>query len=234
MIETCKKNFGLIHEENFSHIKPWFDKAIIKNQNQLSKYLTRFGWGEKLKPYLKDKHSLDYNLFITNVKNTFDLLVSKESGIEQSAKLVKKFSRFITLSAQEVGFVSLLHIIDDYFEEVNNHEVAKKRLLVIKLTNKTITQLYQVYQKLMLTIFNDQTELQKMVKEVFDTDGFYVDQVFDPSFNIRTLFKFANKSTNNKKLTTESFNQVYFNSLFADSYFTTLRYYVENFINSVY
>jgi len=160
--------------------------------------------------------------------------VSKESGIEQSAKLVKKFSRFITLSAQEVGFVSLLHIIDDYFEEVNNHEVAKKRLLVIKLTNKTITQLYQVYQKLMLTIFNDQTELQKMVKEVFDTDGFYVDQVFDPSFNIRTLFKFANKSTNNKKLTTESFNQVYFNSLFAESYFTTLRYYVENFINSVY
>ena len=86
----------------------------------------------------------------------------------------------------------------------------------------------------MLTIFNDQAELQRMVKEVFDTDGFYVDQVFDPSFNIRTLFKFANKSTSNKKLPSESFNRVYFNSLFADSYFTTLRHYVENFINSVY
>ncbi len=234
MIETCKKNFGLIREENFTHIRPWFDKAIIKNQNQLSKYLTRFGWGDKLKPYLKDTHSLDYNLFISNVKNTFDLLITKESGIEQSTKLIRKFSRFITLSAQEVGFVSLLHIINDYFEAVNDHEVAKKRLLVIKLTNQTITQLYQPYQQLMLTIFSDQAELQRMVKEVFDTDGFYVDQVFDPSFNIRTLFKFANKSTSNKKLPSESFNRVYFNSLFADSYFTTLRHYVENFINSVY
>lgn len=112
--------------------------------------------------------------------------------------------------------------------------MSKKRLLVIQLVNQEIEQIYQAYQKMLLTIFTPIPELQAKVKEVFTNDRVYTDRVFDPSFNLRTLFKFSQKAASNRKISIADFNKIYFNSLFANNYFVNLQYYSQNFINSIY
>ncbi|ATG97367.1 hypothetical protein [Mesoplasma lactucae] len=234
MIEIIKQNQKEIDVKNLNYINSWFDKAIIKNQKDLMKYLKRFNWESKITNNLmKSKDQIDYNAFIRNANISFQLLVAKEEGMEANMKVIRKFRKMINEFGEQSALVSLLEIINEYFNEINEKEIWDRQKLVVSLVNKTILKLYQAFQKMYLHNMEHDPDLKSKVEQVFENDRVYYDKVFDPIPSLKILFKFASLAFRSKKISQEQFNEIYFNTLFANSYWVNLSFYSQNFVNSI-